>query len=162
VTQSSRTEPFKSADEVAAYLLGDRIECLECGRFFSFLPRHITRSHQINARAYRDKWAIPASCALAGHYYREQQSAKMSRMIHDGAIVPAYSQATEAAREAGSRRKVDWQAHNHAAATAAARPGDHSRLAPGAKRADGRDADRAREYQRRRRSKHPIDTGNRE
>ena len=36
--------PFLSLDEVDVYLATDRIECLECGRFFAFLPRHTTRA----------------------------------------------------------------------------------------------------------------------
>jgi hypothetical protein len=143
-----RTDPFQTRADVDLYLAGDRIECLECGRFFSFLPRHITRTHQMDAVAYRDKWAIPASRALAGQNYREQHSLKLRRMISDGVIEPAHDKATEKACKAGSRTKVAWQADQHAMNVATRRPGDHSLLPPGAKRVDGRDADRAREYQR--------------
>lgn len=143
-----RPGPFQALDDVEAYLAADQIECLECGRFFAFLPRHITRAHRIDAVAYRDKWAIPASRALAGLEYREKHAAKLRRMIADGTMTPAHAKATDAAREAGRRRKVAWQAETHAATVAAIRPGDHSLLPAGSKRADGRDADRAREYQK--------------
>jgi len=140
--------PFSSAEAVAHYLDADEIECLECGRLFQFLPRHIKKMHAMTAVSYRLKWGLPSSEGLAGRAYRAQQSAKMSRMIAGGMIVPAHAKATEAARASGTRRKVDWQAVLHSADVGAARPGDHSRLPPGAKRTDGRDADRAREYQR--------------
>lgn len=151
-----REGPFHALEEVDQYLYADQIECLECGRFFSFLPRHITRAHQMDAGAYRDKWAIPASRALAGRDYREQHSAKLRRMISDGSLIPAHEKATEAAKEAGSRRKVTWQTAAQAARVAALRPGDHSLLPAGAKRKDGRDAARARDYQRLYRARRPT------
>ncbi len=39
--------------------LTEKIQCLECGKYFSFLAPHLNKTHQMNAREYRERWAIP-------------------------------------------------------------------------------------------------------
>jgi hypothetical protein len=138
---------ISSAADLAAYLSHDDIACFECGRRFAALGTHLRKAHQITARAYREAWHIPAGAALAGLAYREARAEIAARLIAEGSLIPNHAAANEAAREAGKRSKVAWQAADHAAIIEAARPGDHSRLAPGSKRRDGRDADKTRQYQ---------------
>jgi hypothetical protein len=139
---------ISSAADLAAYLSHDDIACLECGRRFAALGTHLRKAHQMTARAYRETWHIPAGAALAGLAYREARAEIATRLIAEGSLIPNHAAANEAAREAGKRSKVDWQAADHAAIIKAVRPGDHGILPPGSKRRDGRDADKAREYQR--------------
>lgn len=32
--------------------LTEKIQCLECGKYFSFLAPHLNKAHQMNAREY--------------------------------------------------------------------------------------------------------------
>lgn len=143
-----RDTPFQREDELAAYVAGQLIQCLECGRWFRALATHLPRAHGMTHAQYRERWGIPARIALAGRGTRALLSDQMRELIASGSLthdhLPA---ATASARKTGRRRKapVDAAAQRHRVASA--RPGDHSKLPAGAKRADGRDADRARKYQ---------------
>jgi hypothetical protein len=126
-----------------------KIICLICGREFAFLPPHLTRAHGASVDDYRTEYQIPAGQPLCSSDYSAAHAAKMRRMQAAGDLtydhLPA---AVDAARHAGRGQRTgdDLQAQ---ADRARAIP--RQQLPPGAKRADGRDADRAREYQRRRR-----------
>lgn len=144
---------FASRVEVDAYLDAERIECLECGRRFAFLQPHLLRAHGIGADEYRARHEIPAGAPLAGRSYREQHAQKMRRMQATGALTYDHlPDATAAARKAGRPAKTAPDAAEHARRLLRVRPQDATRLPPGARLADGRDADRAREYQRARRA----------
>ncbi|WP_337186563.1 MucR family transcriptional regulator [Phenylobacterium sp.] len=134
--------------------------CLECGLSFRSLGSHINRVHQLNARAYKIRHGLPQSHPLAAADLREAQSSLALRLASEGALTYDHlPRAIEAARTAGRGVKCPEDRAKQAA-IAAALP--RKQLPPGAKRADGRDADRAREYQReyvRRRAKvsaHPV------
>lgn len=143
-----RDRPFDSIEELDAYVAGEKIQCLECGRWFRALATHLPRTHGMTHDDYRDKWGIPRRYPLAGTSTRETLSTQMREQIDSGRITYHHlPQASDAAREVGRRRKQPVDDARHRQRVAEARPGDHSRLPPGEKRADGRDADRAREYQ---------------
>lgn len=144
----SRTTPFVSVAEVEQYLGHDEIECLECGRRYRNLGKHLGRSHGIDPDAYRAKWALPAMTPLAGEATRRALSEGMRQRIADGAVSYDHlNRATEAARSA-IRYKQGVAREHHRERVIETAPWDTNRLAPGAHRADGRDADRARKYQR--------------
>ena len=147
-------QPIKSREEVDAYLAGDLIQCLECDRQFATLAHHLRRAHGLSSTDYRAAWGLPAGTPLAGLAYRESRSAIAQRLVAAGVIGQHAATATEVAREAGRGARVDWERAEQAA-RAAATP--RTELPPGSKRADGRDADHAREYQRGyRRSKRDV------
>lgn len=137
--------PFTSREEVAAYLSGDTLECLECGRRFWTLGRHLRRTHSLAPEDYRARWGLPASTPLAGQGYRQARSVVARRLIAEGTLIPNAAAACEAAREAGRGVRADWERAEQAERAARI---PHPTLPPGARRADGRDADRARAYQR--------------
>lgn len=147
---AQRSEPFRTMAEVEEYLAGDRIECLECGRRLRSLATHLPRIHALTDGEYRARWGIPATAPLAGRATREKLSAGMRQRIAEGRhSLDHLPRAIEAAR--GAAR------HPRAPATRAlqadiARAIPHPELPPGAARRDGRDAERAREYQRARRA----------
>lgn len=144
---------FESRAEVDAYLAHNRIQCLECGKTFEFLGAHLKRVHGMDADGYRDAWGLPAGTPLAGLSYRAWHAAKIRRMQDDGSLdyshLPA---ASEAARNARRTPKTELDARAQSERVAARRPGDAKRLPDGALRSDGRNAARAREYQRARRA----------
>ena len=139
-----------SADDVAQYLAADRIECLECGRRYAFLPSHLARAHDLDAVQYRERWGLPAGTPLAGRAYREQRSASVRAAIARGDFVPAHDAASNAARGRPRGRRVDWERRDQAERMRQHSP--RQRLPDGHVRADGRNTDRARAYQRARRA----------
>lgn len=142
---------FTATAQVVAYLSSDRIECLECGKRFAFLANHIRRVHGIDSDEYRELWGLPTMTPLAGQSYRTAHREKMQRMQTDGSLT--YDHLTAASQKAvgAPRGKSGVAKIEHAAIIAKLRPSDAHRLPPGAKRADGRDADTARTSQQRRR-----------
>ncbi|SDJ88618.1 MucR family transcriptional regulator [Billgrantia gudaonensis] len=143
-----RKEPFQSLEELDAYVGGPKIQCLECGRWFRGLATHLPRTHGMTHADYREKWGIPRRYPLTGTATRETLSQQMRDQIDAGVLTHDHlPDASQAARQAGRSRKRLVDDERHRRITAERRPGDHHRLPPGAKRADGRDADRRREYQ---------------
>lgn len=134
----------------------DTIKCLICGRALKFLPPHLRRAHGLSADEYRVQYDLPAGLPLAGESYREVHRRKMARMHAAGALTYDHlPRAVEASRSATDRPKRGASRIKQIATISATKPWEVRQLPPGAKRADGRDADRAREYQRKRRANKP-------
>lgn len=130
------------------------IKCFICGREFNFLPSHLRRAHGVTAQQYREAYDIPQGEPLASGEYRAAHAEKMRRMQADGRITYDHlPDAVEKSRLAPDRPKRGAALEKQRALVAAVQPWKKSQLAPGSKRADGRDADRAREYQRKYRRK---------
>lgn len=79
-----RDQPFQTIDELAAYVGGHYIQCLECGRWFRGLASHLPRIHGMTHDAYREKWGIPAHYRLSGTATREALSSQMRDQIERG------------------------------------------------------------------------------
>ena len=126
-----------------------KIRCLVCGKEFTFLPPHLKRAHGVDADAYREAFDLPAGTPLASDEYRQAHADKMRRMQADGRITYAHlPDAVEKSRGATSRPKRGSALDKQRDVLAKTQPWAAHQLPPGAKRADGRDADKAREYQR--------------
>jgi len=137
---------IKSRKEVEQYLNSDKIECLECGKRFKFLPVHINRTHGLSAPEYRQRYNLPAGTPLAGLEYRRAQSDKLKRMIDAGTLTHDHlPNAVEAARKSERPRRTDYDLAEQSERAASI---ERDQLELGSRRKDGRDADRAREYQR--------------
>ncbi|EXX82100.1 hypothetical protein M568_09875 [Salmonella enterica subsp. enterica serovar Namur str. 05-2929] len=67
-----------SRGDTLTYSAGDKIECLECGKKYVLLDRHLRSRHRMTCDEYRDKYNIPASIALAGAAYREMHQLKIN------------------------------------------------------------------------------------
>ncbi len=125
------------------------ILCRICGRGFRFLPTHLRKAHEMTAAEYREMFDLPAGEPLASESYRAAHVEKMRRMQVDGRITYDHlPEAVAAARDADRPAKRGADRDAHAERMQVVRPWEVNQLPPGAKRADGRDADRAREYQR--------------
>ena len=57
---------FRTIAEVDAYLSGDRVECLVCGRLFRNLTKHLQMMHSVDPRDYGIEHGIPLSRSLVG------------------------------------------------------------------------------------------------
>lgn len=127
----------------------DKIQCLECGRWFRAIGSHLVRVHGMTAREYRQRHDLPASYKLASESLRESQSQRTREMIADGTMRNDPLAASEAARNAGRgyRTTADRAAQAERATNI-----PRTIIPDGGRRADGRDAVRARLAQRRRRA----------
>ena len=131
----------------------NRIACLICGRLFLFLPPHL-KAHGITVDDYRQQYQIPAGRPLCGAGYSEAHAEKIRRMQASGALSYEHlPEATRAAQGCERRPKTPEDLAAHAQRMKEVQPWRVNQLPPGAKRADGRDADQAREYQRHRRAR---------
>ncbi|GKX44557.1 hypothetical protein SOASR015_35910 [Pectobacterium carotovorum subsp. carotovorum] len=100
---------INNRDELNEYLNHDKIECLECGRRFSFLPVHLKRIHQMTADEYRDRHNLPVSAPLAGLSYRAAHRDKLARMVQSGEFNYSHlNAASKAAKNAGRGVRRDF------------------------------------------------------
>ena len=49
--------------------------CLECGKHFSMLKRHLSTDHQLTPEQYRQKWSLPQSYPIVAPDYAKTRSA---------------------------------------------------------------------------------------
>lgn len=52
----------------------DRIVCLEDGKSFSMLRRHLMTDHQLTPQQYRDKWGLPRDYPMVAPNYARTRS----------------------------------------------------------------------------------------
>lgn len=132
-----------------------KIKCKICSKEFDFLPTHLRKTHAISADEYRDSYQIPAGVPLCSNSYSKKHAEKIAHMQKTGALTYDHlPDAVAAASTSGRGNITDDTRATRSDRIAQVRPWAVNQLPPGAKRADGRDADRARESQRERRKKH--------
>jgi predicted transcriptional regulator len=88
-TVPPRAEP---AVDIKRSLRNDHIVCLECGKNFSMLKRHLNTDHQLTPQEYRQKWGLPLTYPIVAPDYAKTRSA-LAKKIGLG-------------RKAGSKRKA--------------------------------------------------------
>lgn len=140
---------LKGKNEALEYISGDLISCLECGKKFSFLVNHLRKTHQMTPEEYRTKFNIPAGIPLAGKLYRDKHRDKMRRLITDGVVTHWHlADAVEKSKASGRGERRDFDLAEQAERMKRNARHTERTLPPGSKRANGKDADREREYQR--------------
>ena len=65
----------KPAVPVSHSVSRDSIACLECGKRFRTLKRHLEREHGIDEAEYRDRWQLPQNYRLSAPAYGEIRAA---------------------------------------------------------------------------------------
>ena len=55
-------------------VLSDHLVCLECGKGFAMLKRHLGSDHQLTPDQYRQKWGLPASYPIVAPDYAKVRS----------------------------------------------------------------------------------------
>jgi len=71
-------EPFQTMDEIRAYVSGNRIQCLVCGKYFRRLQfKHLT-VHDMTADDYREAFGIPWNTSLTSAPSRDATGNKMT------------------------------------------------------------------------------------
>jgi predicted transcriptional regulator len=53
----------------------NEVVCLECGKTYKTLKRHIRTEHDLDEAAYKARWDLPASMKLVAKAYSERRSA---------------------------------------------------------------------------------------
>jgi predicted transcriptional regulator len=72
-----KTEELQAEPAVLAKrsVFGDHIVCLDCGKQFSMLKKHLKTDHELTPELYRRKWQLPASYPLVAPNYAKTRSA---------------------------------------------------------------------------------------
>ena len=70
-------EPLRGEPAVAIKksVTAAHLVCLDCGKHFSMLKRHLTTDHQLTPEQYRQKWNLPQSYPIVAPDYAKTRSA---------------------------------------------------------------------------------------
>lgn len=76
--------PF-TRDEINAYLSGDRVTCMLCGKAYKKIGIHLKTIHSVEVDEYRAMYGLPWRTGLTGEETREKHSVIAKRMLaeHD-------------------------------------------------------------------------------
>jgi predicted transcriptional regulator len=71
----AQTEKPTPAVPVKQSVRQDRIICLEDGKSFSMLKRHLMTDHKLTPQQYREKWDLPRDYPMVAPNYAQTRSA---------------------------------------------------------------------------------------
>jgi predicted transcriptional regulator len=79
--QSAATPPRpEPAVSVKASVHQDHLVCLDCGRHFSMLKRHLMTDHQLTPDQYRQRWQLSPTYPIVAPAYAKTRSAMAKRI----------------------------------------------------------------------------------
>ena len=94
----------KSAVTVKQSVTAGHIVCLDCGKHFSMLKRHLMTDHKLTPEQYRQRWELPRSYPLVAPNYAKTRSALAKKIgLGRKGSAPRKTER-EAARKAAARR----------------------------------------------------------
>jgi predicted transcriptional regulator len=73
-------EPLKPAISVKRSITPDHIVCLEDGKKFKSLKRHLRTQYNMTPEQYRDKWGLPADYPMVAPNYAAARSQLAKQM----------------------------------------------------------------------------------
>ena len=73
-------EPAKPAVSIKKSMTPDYLVCLEDGKHFKSLKRHLRTQYNMTPEQYRDKWGLPADYPMVAPNYAVARSALAKRM----------------------------------------------------------------------------------
>ena len=76
------SEPLKPAIAVKKSITPDHIVCLEDGKKFKSLKRHLRTHYNLSPEEYREKWGLPADYPMVAPSY----SATRSKLAKDNGL----------------------------------------------------------------------------
>ena len=100
IGQQPTQEKAAPAVPVKQSIRQDRIVCLEDGKSFSMLKRHLMTDHKLTPQQYREKWGLPRDYPMVAPNYAKTRSA-LAKKIGLG------RKAARPAKRAAGRRKRD-------------------------------------------------------
>jgi predicted transcriptional regulator len=98
IGQQPTQEKAAPAVPVKQSIRQDRIVCLEDGKSFSMLKRHLMTDHKLTPQQYREKWGLPRDYPMVAPNYAKTRSA-LAKKIGLG------RKAARPAKRAAGRRK---------------------------------------------------------
>jgi len=78
--QEPASEPLKPAVNPKKSVFPDYIVCLEDGKKFKSLKRHLRTHYDLSPEQYRDKWGLPADYPMVAPNYAAARSALAKKM----------------------------------------------------------------------------------
>jgi predicted transcriptional regulator len=80
----------KPAVDVRRSVVADHIVCLDCGKHFSMLRRHLMTDHKMTPQQYRQCWDLPSTHPLVAPDYAKTRSslAKKFGLGRKGSAAP--------------------------------------------------------------------------
>ena len=107
IAEQAATAPPKPepAVPVRRSVLADHIVCLDCGKHFSMLKRHLMTDHKMTPEQYRQRWELSPPYPLVAPNYAKTRSslAKKFGLGRKGSAVPKKA-GRKAARKMAARR----------------------------------------------------------
>ena len=79
-TSEPEPEPLKPAVNPKRSVFPDYIVCLEDGKKFKSLKRHLRTHYDLSPEEYRDKWSLPADYPMVAPNYAAARSALAKKM----------------------------------------------------------------------------------
>jgi predicted transcriptional regulator len=70
-----KPEPKKPAVSIRKSVTNDEITCLECGKGFKSLKRHLTTHHGVSPEEYKAEWSLQSDYPMVAPSYAEKRSA---------------------------------------------------------------------------------------
>lgn len=67
--------PKEPAVTIRKSVTAEQITCLDCGKGFKSLKRHLRTEHDLSADAYREKWGLKVDYPMVAPAYAERRSA---------------------------------------------------------------------------------------
>ena len=101
IGQQPTQEKAAPAVPVKQSIRQDRIVCLEDGKSFSMLKRHLMTDHKLTPQQYRERWRLPSDYPIVAPSY----SAARSKMAKDLGLGQK-ARAASAAKPKRSSRKA--------------------------------------------------------
>ena len=81
----------------------DHLVCLDCGKHFSMLKRHLMTDHKLTVLQYRQKWELPSSYPVVSSDYAKVRSV-LAKKIGLGRKAAVSNKAGKMAAKKGARR----------------------------------------------------------
>lgn len=69
-----KAELKKPAVSIKKSVTNDEITCLECGKAFKSLKRHLATHHAVTPEEYRAEWSLPSDYPMVAPSYAEKRS----------------------------------------------------------------------------------------
>lgn len=95
---------FQNKADILNYMDGEKLECLECGKWFKGLGVHVVQAHDMTAADYKQKHGIPMKIGLLGKDLKQKQ-ADHAKAMHAAGIFTIKSAHTKKPDASKSRKK---------------------------------------------------------
>jgi predicted transcriptional regulator len=73
-TSDAQPEPLKPAVSIKKSITPDHLVCLEDGKKFKSLKRHLRTQYNMTPEQYRDKWGLPPDYPMVAPNYAQARS----------------------------------------------------------------------------------------